>query len=132
MEIPLKNEKKSIVIDDKLSVMGDSLEKNLVEVDLKPDGVKYLGSIERLPTGDARMVWGWSDCEFRDIYTPYLLSELEEIKYDNNLDSLLDYDSGIIIPSVLLIPCIECIRRYYNKPAYFLNTDNIEKAMIFI
>jgi hypothetical protein len=133
MEVTINTEKKSIVIDDRLIFLGNSLGDNLLEVNLKPEGVKYLGSIENLSTEDIRMVWGWSELDIKLIDPPYLLSELEEIKYDNNLDSLLNYDSGVIAPIVFLFPCVECIRSHYNKPVYLIydNEDNV-KGKIFI
>lgn len=130
MYVELNSGKQYIVIDDRLIELSNSLEKNLEEVESKPKNVKYLAEIEQLPTGDARIVWGWS--EPNTIHTDtYLLNDLKDINYDNNLDSLIDYDQGVIAPVVFVFSCIECIRRKYDKPIYFVTTTDVT-AKIFI
>jgi len=127
--------KENVVINDVLSDLGESLTSHMIEHDNIPPGTRYLGSIQMIDSsGMTRLCWGWSEDKKENKecnhYQSISLKELHDIKYNNNLHNLLDYDSGIIAPVMFIFPCLECIRRYYNKTIHFIHRE--KKTLLFI
>jgi len=135
MQIKINHLKKSIIINNKLEELGDSFSDNIVGQDTRPVGTRYLATITRQKTGCFKIVWGWSDDDIKERDPPYLQEELKKINFSNNLESLLDYKTGVTAHISFIFSCLECIRKHYNKPIYFVDKQSprdMLTSMIFI
>lgn len=58
MEVHINQEKKSIILDDHLSELGNTLTLHMEEVSSRPKGTKFLATIKMLENGYVKLVWG--------------------------------------------------------------------------
>jgi len=111
--------KKSIIYDDNLSRLSENFFANMEERTLTETNKKtvlYVGSIKN--TGKAfkhgghifHYSWGYATDKANAISQ----NDLEQINYDNNLDSVIDYKDGFSAELNNIFPLIECVRRHYG------------------
>lgn len=104
--------KKSIIINDNMKNLGDSLCNHMIEVDKKPNDDDYLYLLICTIINKNEVIDNQSYLNFN-----WKLSkdELNEINFQNNLDSLIDYDDGFNTVIDIIFPLIECIRLHYSS-----------------
>lgn len=129
-------DKPTIPIDDRLKQLGDSLVSFVEEVENLPtedlENVVFVGRMERTDSmiPDEKFLhftWGYST----GLENSVSLDSLQRMNFENNLDSLIDYEEGFSSPIYFIFPLIECIRRNYNSDkVYLVGDDNQCKFFI--
>lgn len=118
-------EKKAIIMDDNLKTLGDSLCNHILETATLPVyNLVYVGKMKPVDTSEIpkdlqqfsflEFEWAYS---FIDINSANIVThkELQEIDFENNLDSLINYDSGFRACTEFIFPLLECIRKHYES-----------------
>ncbi|MCB1160299.1 MAG: hypothetical protein H7A25_09835 [Leptospiraceae bacterium] len=129
-------DKPSIPMDERLHQLGDSFVNFIEEVEsLAPEELEnclFVGSMEKtdplIPKVNfLRFIWAYSTGSKNSIS----LASLQNMKFENNLDTLLDYKDGFSAPIYFVFPLVECIRMNYNSDKVYLVGDET-KCEIYI
>lgn len=118
--------KKSIVIDENLYELANSFSDKIIESTDLPDEKYYvcIGSLintyELIPNNHKYFI------KF-DFSADITNQELHKIEYENNLDSLIDYQDGFNAPLEIIFGLLECIRKHYNSNIVHIVTDDSDK-----
>jgi hypothetical protein len=105
------------------------LSNNVVEKEIQPVNTRYVGTLTEIHAGYVNLTWGWSNGKF---VTAYTLDELKTIKYDNNLETLIDCKTGINASVSYIFPCLEFIRKHYGGKMYFVDDKPYVKNIVNI
>lgn len=107
----INREKKMIIFNENLKLLGDNLIEHLVGEKLDA-GYKELCSME--DNGDF----------FRfSFLNGFTKDELHQINFENNLDSLIDYET-VNLTIAPIFGFIECVRKHFNYQKVFISEDN--------
>lgn len=117
-------DKPAIPVDDRLKELGDALLPFIEETaSLSAEELARLllvGTMEHSSTpGNTRFLsflWGYA----AEPQNSVGLAALKQIHFENNLDSLIDYEKGFEAPIYFIFPLLECIRRHYGSEKVFL------------
>lgn len=119
----LDRTRKRIITNDNLKDMSRNMAKHAIGVtDLTEFSNNKLTHVCRFTklrrTHDDlayKFTWGY----VIEPETAISKEDLEKIDYDNNLDSMIDYEKGFGTLLTYIIPLIECIRRHYKTKVVF-------------
>ena len=118
----------SIPMDDRLKELGDALLDFIEESESLPEKEKetalYIGRMEKTGENlaDAELIqfyWGYSSGEKNSVS----LDSLRKMKFENSLDSLIDYPKGFRAAIYFIFPLIECIRMNLGSEKVFIIGD---------
>lgn len=109
MEYKIDNDKKGIMMNLRLVELGDSFVNHIEEVCETLPNTKYLCTIEKYPNSDyVSLTWGYCNDLYKD--KTIGINDLKEVKYENNLDSMVGYSEPVKTLVSFIFPCLECIR----------------------
>ena len=109
MQAEFNQNKKSITVNENLQKLGESFTEFLNEPNTRPPNTRYLCSLRTDgQMNPIQLSWGWAE---KDNNTGFSLKELQEIKYENNLETIVDYPDPVTMDINFIFPCLECIRR---------------------
>jgi hypothetical protein len=136
MQFVINNTKRSIIINSNLQTLWDSLINNMTDFGGRPPDTKYLGSITPLDDSKslAKIKWGCFNLENKIGDPAISFQRLNEVKFPNNLDTMIHYPNGLNSSLRFIFPCLECIRQSFDKKIFFVQTitEVPQKTLIFI
>ena len=110
--------KESIILDENLKSLGSSFVSTITETN-ELSNIQNFNHIATIKIKENNFV-----------NLTFIISseELHKISYQNNLDSLIDYET-FTAPIYVIFGLLECIRKYYNSTTYIVNGDVYMKTV---
>ena len=131
-QLELADSKHSIIMNNNLEELCESFINFLTEVDYVPfvedRNPRYLCSLRSNNAGmtPLQLTWGWTEKDLKKKDTGFSLNDVQEVTYENNLESLIDCYPNVTMSVRIIFPLLECIRRHVNEksPIYFVTGEN--------
>lgn len=130
-EYMIDQEKKSIVLDDKINTLAQSFVSNICELDstshVDLSRTKQICTLSHMLSpfceGDILTKLQWISDDVKDALS---LDQRMELEYDNNLDSVAEYtsDKFVCADTSIIFALLECVRKgLHSDKAYFICKD---------
>lgn len=119
-------------MDNNLKSLGNNFIVYMTETAIKPEGTRLVGTLIAKSNYMVQMKWGWVDKYTKE--NTFSLTELQQIKYDNNLSRLLSYEDGSNTSVNFIFQCLECIRRHFgkDKKIFFVKGGGFHQSYIYL
>lgn len=128
-ELEIDHTKPMVILDEQLDELANSFNDHILMLDIDgelPKGFTKIATVthdKKCPFSDFYYTFVW-DAKLRDT------GVLSEVKFENNLDSVIDYDS-FTSEMGILSALLECVRSHLDpKQAYMVERKTENDTLI--